>query len=373
MSRTKVAFLIPSLFGGGAERATSMIAAGLDRAFFEPLLVLAQDLPRVYDVPAEIPVVLLGSSSTRRALLPLVRLLRLERPDVLYAALPHLNVAAALACLVVRPRPRLVVSVHNNQERELGGAKNGRVMRRLMPWVYRSADAVIVVSDGIAEELRPVVRDPARLHVIPNPVEITQLEALAAADVTHPWLDGQHEVVTAVGRLTRQKDFPTLLNAFAQVSRLRPMARLLIIGEGEDLADLQRMSQALGVQDAVDFPGFLKNPFAYLSRSSCFVMSSLWEGFGMAIVEAMASGAPVVATDCPYGPSEILERGRWGILVPPGAAADLASAILSVLVDEPLGRRLASAGRERARQFDSSVVIPRVARVLLDVARATTG
>ncbi len=365
--RIKVVFLVPSLSGGGAERATATIASNLDSSIFEPVLLLARDLPRLYQPAPELRVETLGLRSTLRSLLPLVRFLRRERPDVVYAALPHLNIAAALARFAVSPRPQLVVSVHSNQERELSDVRNGRVMQFIMPWVYRSAAATVVVSEGIGEELRPVVRDPARIRVISNPVDVSRIFEQSREDVKHPWFEGGYQVITAVGRLTRAKDFPSLLEAFAEVFRLRPMARLLIIGEGEERADLERKIGDLGIREAVELPGFLANPFAMVGRSACFVSSSSWEGFSMAIVEAMACGAPVVATDCAYGPAQILGQGRWGVLVQPGAPRELAEAVLSVLDDPGRRQRLSKAGLERARDFDTAVILPRLSQILEDV------
>lgn len=370
MGKVRIAFVIPTLSGGGAERATATIAENLDTSIFEPLLVLERRGPQVYAPRPDLPTMCLEAASTRAALRPLLRVLRAFRPHVVYSALPHINILAAAACQLTRPRPKLVVSVHNNQERELGDVPDGAAMRPIMPWVYRRADAVVVVSDGIAAELAPLVKDASKLAVVPNPIAVAEVRRLSDAEVSHPWVDGRHAVITAMGRLTAQKGFAVLLRAFASVHDRRPDARLLILGDGEQRRELEELSRQLGTADAVEFLGVQANPFAWVAKSTCFALSSHWEGFGMAIVEAMAVGTPVVSTDCPYGPAEILEGGAHGVLVPPGAVGELAAGLLRVLDDAPLRERLSRAGEARAWDFDTATVVPGLAERFLRLTGA---
>lgn len=369
MGKVRIAFVIPTLSGGGAERATATIAENLDTSVFEPLLVLERRGPGVYKPRRDLRIECLEASSTRAALRPLVGVLRAFRPELVYSALPHLNILAAAASQLTRPRPKLVVSVHNNQERELADVPNGAAMRRVMPWVYRRADAVVVVSEGIAAELASLVKDASKLAVVPNPIAVAEVQRLSHAEVSHPWLDGRHAVVTAMGRLTPQKGFAGLLRAFALVHDRRPDARLIVLGDGEQRGELEELSRRLGTADAVEFLGVQANPFAWVERSACFVLSSEWEGFGMAIVEAMAVGTPVVSTDCPYGPAEILEGGARGVLVPPGAVEELAAGVLRILDDPPLREHLSRVGKERAWDFDTATVVPGLSERFLRLTR----
>lgn len=368
MGKVRIAFVIPSLSGGGAERATATIAENLDTSIFEPLLVLERRGPQVYMPRSDLRVECLEATSTKAALRPLVGVLRAFRPELVYAALPHLNILAAVACQLTRPRPKLVVSVHNNQERELADVPNGAAMRRIMPWVYRRADAVVVVSDGIAAELAPLVKDTSKVAVVPNPIAVAEVQRLSRAEVSHPWVGGRHAVITAMGRLTPQKGFAVLLRAFAIVHARRPDARLLVLGDGEQRRELEELSRQLGTADAVEFLGVQANPFAWVGQSACFALSSHWEGFGMAIVEAMAVGTPVVSTDCPYGPAEILEGGARGVLVAPGAVDELAAGLLRVLDDAPLREHLGRVGKERAWDFDTATVVPGLGERFLRLA-----
>lgn len=158
---------------------------------------------------------------------------------------------------------------------------------------------------------------------------------MAAAPCDHPWLrPGQPPVIVVAGRLERQKDFPTLIRAFAQVRGERP-CRLLILGDGGGRARLQALSAELGITADVDLPGFQANPYPFLARADLFVLSSRWEGSPNVLTEALALGTPVVATDCPSGPHELLDGGRYGPLVPVGDVAALGKAVAATL-DQPL-------------------------------------
>jgi glycosyltransferase involved in cell wall biosynthesis len=183
--------------------------------------------------------------------------------------------------------------------------------------------------------------------VIYNPVDTDHIKTLATAPLEHPWFaPGAVPVVLSAGRLTRQKDFPSLLRAFAQVRQSRP-ARLVILGEGEERTSLETLARELGCRDDIALPGFVPNPYPYMAAAGVFVLSSAWEGFGNVLIEAMALGVPVVSTDCPSGPAEILGRGRYGTLVPVSDVDALARAIATTLDQPPEARR----SIERASSF----------------------
>jgi glycosyltransferase involved in cell wall biosynthesis len=202
--------------------------------------------------------------------------------------------------------------------------------------LYPRLDGIVAVSQGVADDIAAIARLPAeRVRVIRNPVITPELGTLAAASVDHPWLaPGAPPVVLGIGRLTRQKDFPTLIRAFAQVRRQRPL-RLILLGEGRDREALEALARREGVEADIAMPGFQANPYAWLIRARLFVLSSRWEGSPNALTEAMALGVPVVATDCPSGPRELLQGGRHGPLVPVGDVDALARAMQQAL-DHPL-------------------------------------
>jgi glycosyltransferase involved in cell wall biosynthesis len=354
----KLALYLPSLRGGGAERVMIQLAAGLAQRGFTVDLVVAQAVgPYLDEIPASVRVHDLKARRVLFSLPALIRYLRRERPHALLSTMGHANVMAVLARAIGRVPVRILLREANTLSQASANARlrRARLLPHLMRWAYRRADGVIAVSKGTADDLIHELRLPSeRVQVIYNPTITADLFAKAAAPVEHPWFrDGGAPVIVAIGRLTRQKDFPTLLQALALLRHRRP-ARLLILGEGEDRPALSRLIDDLGLQGSVDLPGFVKNPYGYLRRADVFVLSSLWEGLPNVLIQALALGTPVVATDCPSGPAEILENGRWGKLVPVGDAGQLARAIEGVLDDrrapEGLADRLADFA---ARPVDS--------------------
>lgn len=331
-----MAIFLPSLRGGGAERVMLYLAQGFAEKGYELDLVLAKcEGSYLNEVPENINVVDLKAERVVTALPALVRYLRRAQPVALLSAMDHSNIIALWARKFAKVRVRAVVSVHTTFSL---GAKNSNSRARLIPyiarWCYGWADGIVAVSQGAADDLSNTIGLPReRIRVIYNPVVVPGLFKQAMELVDHPWfLTSEPPVVLSVGRLTTAKDYPTLLQAFSLVIKERP-ARLVILGEGEARAELETMVQNLGLEHVVSLPGFAKNPYAYMSKARVFVLSSLWEGFGNVLVEAMACGTPVVSTDCPNGPAEILENGRWGQLVPTGDADALAAAIMVALDD----------------------------------------
>jgi glycosyltransferase involved in cell wall biosynthesis len=243
-------------------------------------------------------------------------------------------------------------------------------IRAGMRALYPRADAVVALSAGVGGELERTIHGLAgRVFVIPN-AGMDGDEPPPLGDVARA--AGEAPVLVACGRLVPQKAYPVLLRALATV-RERVPARLRILGEGPLRDELGALAEVLGVADAVTFEGFRPDPSAYMAAADVFVLSSEYEGFGNVIVEAMAAGAPVVATDCPYGPGEILEGGRHGVLVPPGDPEALAGALLRVLGDDVLRTRLRASGRERARDFAPAAVAARYGRLFQDVLAVRTG
>jgi glycosyltransferase involved in cell wall biosynthesis len=278
-------------------------------------------------------VVDLGAKRVLYSLPGLVRYLRRERPSAMLSALDHANVVALWAKKLAGVPTRVVLSVHNPPSLDTANAQTFRA--KLMPlWgqiFYPWAHTVVAVSQGVAKDLVQLTGLPMdKVKVIYNPAVTPELLAKAEEALDHPWFQpGEPPVILGAGRLTAQKDFPTLIRAFALVQRKLP-SRLMILSEGEERPRLEALVQELGLEADVALPGFVDNPYKYMKHAGVFVLSSRYEGFGLVLVEAMACGTPVVATDCPSGPSEILQRGRWGMLVPVGDIQEMAMAILEV-------------------------------------------
>lgn len=358
----RIALFLPSLRGGGAERVMVNLARGFAERGLKVDLVLAKaEGPYLSQVPPGVQVVDLGVSRILASLPGLVRYLRRERPKALLSALDHANVVALWAREFAGVPVQVVVSVHSTPSRATANARSLRA--RLMPlWVrtfYPWAHAVVAVSQGVAEDLLRMTGLPLEnVRVIYNPVVTPELFIKAEEPVEHPWFSpGESPVILGVGRLTAAKDYPTLIRAFALVRKERP-ARLMILGEGEERPKLEAIVRDMGLERDVALPGFVENPYKYMRRAGVFVLSSSWEGFGNVLVEAMAVGTPVVSTDCPSGPAEILEGGKWGRLVPVGDQEALAFAILAWL-DEKRGR-----AAERVRFFVLEEIAEQYAEIL---------
>ena len=328
-----------NLLGGGAERVAVNLLAGLPRDRFTQDLVLVERRgPFVAEVRGDVDVTdLQRSGRVEGAVVPLARHLRRTRPAVLLAHLAHANVAAVTAARLAGVGTRVVLVEHNdNSALDAGRTRSAasRLMQAVKSQAYRRADLVVGVSGGVTAYVERTFGVPeAKLRTIYNPVVSEALLARSLEPLPHPWfVPGGPPVILAAGRLREQKDFSTLLRAFARVRRARP-CRLVILGEGELRPALEAEVVRLGLQDAVSLPGFTDNPYAYMRAAALFVLSSRWEGLPTVLVEALACGTPVVATDCKSGPREILGGGRWGRLAPVGSPGGLADAVLAALAD----------------------------------------
>ena len=333
-----IAFFLPSVRGGGAQRVIVNLLQGLSQRGVAADLVLAAAEGVFLDqLPSTVRVVDLRARRLIRSLGPLAGYLRREQPRYLVSSMSHANLISLWAARLARQRTPVMVTVHNtmSQSTPAEGGIAGRLSSQMLRTFYPLATTIVAVSRGAAEDLVRTTGLPReKVHVIYNPVITPELLAMAREAPDHAWFSpGEPPVVLGVGRLTRQKDFPTLIRAFAEVRRHRP-ARLIILGQGEDRTALETLVGELGVGGDVALPGFRDNAMAFMARSSLFVLSSAWEGLPTVLIEALAAGTRVVSTDCPSGPREILGDGELGPLVPIGDVMAMAGAIREVL-DRP--------------------------------------
>lgn len=389
---TRIALLVRALDGGGMQRNVLRLAGAFaERGLLVDVLAVdaAGPMRRAIEAVAAIrPLARAGhlagrlaAASAMRRLGPLpwplllgagpgivahfpalCRYLAGRRPRALLAFGTQCNLAALWAEAVASSGARIVVSERSQLSQAIA---TGRGFRRRYPALirrtYPRAAGIVAVSAGAAEDLAATAGlDRAGIVTIPNPVATAEI-AMAAEPVDHPWLaPGTPPVILAVGRLHRVKDFRTLLRAMALLRERRP-ARLVVLGEGEERPHLEALARALGIADAVAFPGFVTNPFAWMARSRLLVLSSRHEGFGNVLVEALAAGLPVVASDIPGGPREVLEQGRFGRLVPPGEPECFAVAMAAMLDQPPDPAML----RARARDFALAPIAERYLALLL--------
>lgn len=346
-----IALFTRTMHGGGLERVVGNLANEFARRGHQVDLVLAEAVGDFLEaLDPRVRVVSLNAPKLRAYTLALVSYLKKVRPEALLSASDECNLAAVWARAVARVPTRLVISCHSTLSRYVPVATDRKV--RLLPFLirhtYRHADAVVAVSGGVAEDLA-VVSGLARekITVIYNPAVTDDMVDGERPPVDHPWFFQRVEpVILGVGSLRRAKDFPTLIRAFKRFLEVRP-ARLLILGEGVDRSMLEALILEEGIEDRVQLPGFCRNPWDFIASADLFVLSSEWEGLPTVLIEALALGTRVVATDCPSGPREILEGGVHGELVPVGHDLALAQAIARAL-DSPGD---AEARRKSARRF----------------------
>ncbi|MEM7172265.1 MAG: glycosyltransferase [Pseudomonadota bacterium] len=339
MGSQKIALFMQDLAGGGAERVMLQLANGIAENGHQVDLVLVRpDGPYLSMVSSKIRIVDLGTERTVKSIWALSRYIRRERPVALLSALVHVNVAAILAHLLSGRVTKLVLSEHNQISKNAAVAESRtiRLAHRLVPYLYPFADEIVAVSQGVADDLQRFSGLPsAKIKVIFNPIVTPELSSRANEPVSHPWFEpDQPPVILGVGRLNQQKDFPMLIEAFAKVRSKMPV-RLIILGEGEGRAELEKLIETYSLQEDVDLPGFVDNPFAMMAKAKVFALSSAWEGLPTVLVEALACGVPVVSTNCPSGPDEILRGGELGPLVEVGNASGFAEALTAILQEPP--------------------------------------
>lgn len=288
------------------------------------------------EISPAVNVVDLGRLRVMTSLPGLVKYLRKHKPTALLSTMGHANAVALLAKKISFIDTRVIVSERNDASMETNEEKGFRfsLTRLLNRYLYRTADLVHAVSHGVAEACaKELGLSLGHIQVVYNPVVTTHMLEMSYADTNLPWLaKDQRQLVVAAGRLTKQKDFATLIRAFALVQS-KTDACLIIMGEGELRPELKQTIAENSLQETVFLPGFIENPFAVMKKADLFVLSSAWEGLPNVLIQAMACGTPVVSTDCPSGPAEILEYGVWGRLVPVRDSESLANAILDTLAE----------------------------------------
>lgn len=335
----RILLVLPSLERGGGERVLLQLAQRfLDAGREVHVAALLGGGPLAAFVPHGATLHQLvdadskakGFALARRAFPKLVSLLRVMRPDAVLSTMTGTNLLTALACRRARCGARLFL-------REASSLVNvhSALKRQAMRWLYRRADGLIAVSSGVAQDLRDLGLAEEKIHVIHNPVDAERLRCLA---MVGPRLAtrGKTPYVVSLGRLAEQKDHETLLRAYA-ASALRNTHHLVIVGEGERRASLENLVRELGLTNRVMLPGAMDNPYRVLADAALHVLSSRWEGYPNVLLEAMALGVPVVATDCPFGPREMLDGGRHGRLVPMADPTALARAMDAELAQPAAG------------------------------------
>ena len=334
----KIAVFVSFSGLGGVERMIMHLCEGFVEQGISVDLLLINGRKPLSPIPSGVRAISLGASHTYTSFFSLVEYLRRHRPAALLAAKNRANEVAIMARQMAGVPTRIIVRMGTTLSAALEGKPGVRKMLWYQPmrFIYPRCDAVVAVSRGVADDMIRITGVcRSKIHVIPNPVITSGMARMAAQPAPHLWLTAPDlPVVMGVGRLTHQKNFNTLIRAFAILTRNIP-SRLIILGEGKERIALENLVARLDLTARVDFPGHVENPHAYVARASLFVLSSLWEGSPNVLTEALALGTPVVATDCPSGPREILAKGRYGPLVPMGDPGAMALAMEKVLRHPP--------------------------------------
>lgn len=356
----KLAILAPLKAWGGIERkmltlCREFLAEGVSVEF---ILTRGGEVPYPDQFPAAVKIIDLRSRHKWDSVLRLQHHLRRSRPDALLTAKDHGAKVAVLARDLFRLPVPVFAKVTNTPSEFLRRPSKRRWARRL----YRRADRLIAISQGVCNDLvEHFAVPPDRVTVIYNPVITADMPERARSAVDHPWLESTEEipVIMGLGRLTPQKDFATLLHAFARVRPHIP-ARLVIAGEGPERGHLESLATELGIASDVDLPGYVPDPLPWLARSQLFVLSSRYEGLANVLVEALAAGTNVLSTDCPSGPREILRDGEVAPLVPVGDMEAMAEEITACL----RGDRITRHAEARLDRFESQAVARQYLRTM---------
>lgn len=358
MERKKILFFIYRLGGGGAARTMLNIVNHIDRNHFEPILVT---LDFTYDyeqyVKEDVTFIKLPTKRLRSSIFPLASFIRNIRPDLIFSTIPTYNTVATLAKLLSFTPAKLVV----REAAFLGGTPRENMKLRIFGFVYRFADHVVALSKGVKENLAARYGlKRKKIKVIYNPVDLKHIHK-QANETCPAIMKKMHEedakIIVTAGRLVKEKDQNTLLRAFAKVSN-QINAHLIILGEGELESDLKKLAKNLSVADKVHFIGFQKNPYVYFKHADLFVLSSLSEGFGHVLVEAMATGTPIVSTNCEPGAEEVLDDGEYGKIANVGDATGLSEQMLASLQQsEEETEAVVQKGLRRAEQFDATAIL----------------
>ena len=352
-----IALFIPSLRGGGAERVWLKLSNGFaERGNKVDLIAAKAEGPYLKYISPKVRLIDLNASRVLLSLIPLATYLLTAKPSILISAMNHSNIVALLAKYLTFTSIPVIVSVRNHfstQYLNLSGVDNNLipVLARLL---YPHADGIIAVSKGVSEDLSEALSlSQKSIQTIYNPIVTPDLYQKSQSTLRHPLLSSSNSpFILSVGRLTKQKDFPTLIEAFSKV-RHKFDIHLVILGEGEERYSLKKMLKEMNLTNFVHLPGFAENPYLFMAHSKAFVLSSRWEGLPGVLIEAMAIGTPVVSTNCKSGPDEILENGKYGHLVPVGDSDKLAKAIIQTL-DNPLSKITL---KKRASDFSEEKII----------------
>ena len=368
--KMKILFIIPSLVFGGAERVLIHLINSLNKDKYSICLVLFEDIP---DYKGELhfsgEIVYLDKKSRwdfLKLILKLRKTMKTYQPDTVLSFLDYTNIITGIASLFLKRKFKLILCERNYPPAYLPKARLTYLRRWLMKFTYRKADKILTVSKSIARVLEEDFNIKSeKIKTIYNPIMLNKIKDKCQKEIKHPFFEDERaQIIISVGRLTEQKRLDRLLRAFSFVRKRENRVYLIIVGDGELRKELENLSSELRVDKWTDFVGFQSNPYAWIHKANIFVLSSDFEGFPNVVLESMACGTPVISTDCPSGPSEIIVNGQSGILVLTEDEKALAEAILKLLRNETLRRRISEEAKRRVEAFRIEKILPQYEEVM---------
>ena len=332
----KIAFFLPDLRCGGAEKVALLLANEfIQQGFYVDMVLSKAQGEFLSELNSQIRIVDLKADRIRHVFKPLLKYLKSEKPDVVLASMWPLTLLAVVAFKSAKLSGSIIVSDHTTfSQAPLMQKKSMRwFFKYSLSLVYPFANARVAVSNGVADDLSELGGLKRKsITVISNPVEINK-DLCTEDEGYRKWKSHSGKKIIAVGALKKEKDYPSLLKAFSLLLK-KEDAYLTILGQGDLLTDLKALAVKLDITERVSFAGFSRKPSAWMASSDLLVLSSNCEGFGNVLIEAMSVGTPVVSTDCQSGPKEILENGKYGILVPVGDVSALSKAMYKSINDK---------------------------------------
>lgn len=355
--------MLPSLQGGGAEKVVLNVIEKLDKSKYEPVLFLfVKDGAYLDKIPKSITVKYAlekGNRFTRKPLEVLKKMVKESKEvDLIVSSLELTTTYISIVAGAIASKPTIGWVHINLDEFKVAKKLSHRI---LLKSLYPLLSGVIAVSNGVKESVEKIVPSlRGKTEVVYNPLPVQEIQKMGNENII---FESNNPMVLAAGRLTYQKSFGFLIRCHANLIRQGIIHDLVILGDGEEKEELQSLIKKLGVEETVFLMGFQENPYSWIGKADVFVLSSRFEGFGMVIGEAMALGVPVVSTDCPSGPVELLNNGEYGILVESQNKEEMCNAIKNMLNDKDVRKLYQLKGLERVEHFDESNIIPQLEEI----------
>lgn len=377
IERKKIIFVVPSLSGGGAEKvALTLLRAMRNSPGLDLMVVLFQkEATEFFGTDIAVNCIDAPEKNTLfgvavkfiKTVLSLARIIRRESPCTIISFMEYANIVSIISNRLSGRKQRLIITVHAPPSLQFdrhGTDYRDMITGIFMKLLYRTADSIVAVSEHIRRNLiEKFSVAEASVHVIRNPVNLKEIVRLSAEKVDDDLFCGGFSIILSVGRLSKEKGGEYLLRAFSLIKG-KTAAKLVMIGQGREEQNLKQLSIQLGIDKDLVFLGYRTNPYKYMKASTVFVLPSLYEGFGLALIEAMVCGTPVISTRSYEGIENIVEHEKTGLLVDVGDAEAMADAMLRLLNDSKLRRNMAAEAVKRTECFAVEKIVEQYKSIL---------